>query len=136
MPASPRAPMTELFARHDRRLRALCRAGFALCVVAVVVLSLLPGDGLPRLGPWDKLAHMTAYSAIALLGLLGFPARAAALPLLAGVAALGGAIELGQDYVPGRSADIVDFWVNCLGVLAGALLARAAGRVWPRPAVD
>jgi VanZ family protein len=131
VPAPPRPPLTEFVTRHDRRLRSLCRAGFALAVVTVTVLSLLPGDGLPRLGPWDKLAHITAYAAIALLGRLGYPARAAMLPLLAAVVALGGALELGQDHVPGRSADLADFWVNCAGALAGALLARAARRVWP-----
>lgn len=130
MPRATRGPLTDLVARHDGLLRALCRIGFALSVLAVLLLSLLPAERLPEVRLWDKLAHMIAYAEIAALGALGFPAQRATMAMLAGVAALGGAIEIGQIYVPGRSGDLLDFAVNCLGALAGYLAVRAAGRLW------
>jgi VanZ family protein len=116
-------------ARNGRVLRRLCRIGFAISIVVIIVLSLLPGDDMPDTGIPDKVAHFIAYAEIVLLGILGHPARLAAICVLAGVAALGGALEIGQMYVPGRSADIADFAVNCLGMLTGYAAARIAGAV-------
>ncbi len=67
---------------------------------------------------------------IAALGLLAY--ATAPVLVVAGVVALGAGIEIAQLYVPGRSSDIVDFMVNCLGVLAGIVLARVLSALWPR----
>lgn len=122
--------LTELLARYDGPLRALCRAGFMACVGIVIVLSLLPGAALPHFRLSDKLAHMIAYTAIAAFAMLGYPARRLTMPLLAGVVALGGVLEIGQAFVPGRSTDLIDFAFNCAGVLLGYAMARAVGRIW------
>ncbi|MPY74867.1 MAG: VanZ family protein [Alphaproteobacteria bacterium] len=118
-------PLTEFLTRNGRTLRKLGRAGFAISILAIVVLSLLPGDDLPDVDLSDKIGHFIAYAEIALLGILGYRARTGTI--LAAVAALGGVLEIGQIYVPGRSADIVDFAVNGLGILAGYAAARLAG---------
>ena len=111
--------------RNGRTLRRLCRIGFALSVLAITVLSLLPGEAMPRFRLSDKVGHFIAYAEIVMLGIFAYSARAA-IAVLAGVAALGGLLELAQTFVPGRSADIVDFAVNCLGMLVGYAAARSA----------
>lgn len=122
-----RGPLTDFLAWNGGTLRKLCRAGFAISIFTIVVLSLLPGDDLPDIDLSDKIGHFLAYAEIVLIGLLGYPRRTAAIAVLAGVAALGGVLEIGQSYVPGRSTDIADFAVNCLGILAGYAAARLAG---------
>jgi VanZ family protein len=124
-----RGPSNGFLARNGHTLRRLCRIGFAISVATIIVLSLLPGDDMPDFKMSDKLGHFIAYAEIVLLGIFGHPARAAAVAVLAGVAALGGMLEIGQMYVPGRTADIADFAVNCLGMLTGYAAARLAGAV-------
>ncbi len=121
----------EFIARHDARIRTLCRIGFAVSILAVLVLSLLPDDDLPVVELSDKVRHFIAYAEIAAIGLLAY--AAAPVLVIAGVVALGAGIEIAQLYVPGRSSDIADFMVNCLGVLAGIVLARVISALWPRP---
>lgn len=125
----PRPPLIGFLARNGGTLRKLCRVGFAVSIVAIVILSLLPGDDMPDIRVSDKVGHFLAYAEIVLLGILGYPGRKAPLAVLVGVAALGGLLEIGQTYVPGRSADIVDFAVNCLGMLAGYATTRIAGAI-------
>ena len=124
-----RDPLNGFLARNGRTLRRMCRIGFAVSIAAIVVLSLLPGDDMPDVRVSDKVGHLLAYAEIVLLGILGHPGRTLAIAVLTGVAALGGLLEIGQIYVPGRSADIVDFAVNCLGMLIGYASARLAGAV-------
>ena len=50
-------PLTDFLARNGRTLRKLCRAGFAISILAIVVLSLLPGDDLPDVELSDKIGH-------------------------------------------------------------------------------
>ena len=126
--------LTDFLTRHDTQLRALCRLAFALSVVTVIVLSLLPGALMPHFRLSDKICHFLAYCETAAAGWLAYrlaPGRKLVLP---GLIALGGALELAQHFVPGRSTDIVDFTANSLGVLAGYGLARLAESVWPAPA--
>jgi VanZ family protein len=122
--------VTGFIARHDTRIRSLCRIGFAISILVVLVLSLLPDDDLPKVELSDKIGHFIAYGEIAAIGLLAY--ATAPVLVVAGVVALGAGIEIAQLYVPGRSSDIVDFMVNCLGVLAGIALARGLSALWPR----
>lgn len=124
--------VTGFFTRHDTRIRSLCRIGFAISILIVLVLSLLPGDDLPEVALSDKVHHFIAYSEIATIGLLAYTTVPVQALVIAGVVALGGGIEIAQLYVPGRSSDIVDFMVNCLGVLAGIVLARVISALWLR----
>jgi len=126
----PEKTLRRFLARHDATLIRLCRKGFALCILTVTVLSLLPQAVMPKVGISDKLSHFIAYTAIAAFGLLGY--RTAVLRIAIGVIGLGGAIEIAQIFVPGRSADIVDFVVDVVGVAAGLVLARALLRLWTK----
>lgn len=124
-------PLQDLMRRHDRAIRQLCRIGFAVSIVVVCVLSLLPADALPKVRIWDKIGHMIAYTEITAIGLLGYWGRNAALWIVAGVVALGATLEIAQHFIPGRSMDLADFAVNGLGVLLGYLFACVVRRYWP-----
>jgi VanZ family protein len=126
----PERTLRRFLARHDAALNGLCRGGFALCILTVTVLSLLPQAVMPKVGISDKVSHFIAYTAIAAFGLLGY--RTAAVRIAIGVIGLGGAIEVGQIFVPGRSAEILDFIADIGGVAAGLVLARLLLRRWPK----
>ena len=73
----------------------------------------------------DKLEHLTAYAVLGLVGGLAFPTRRSRLWLLALLPLLAMALELGQAFAPGRSAEIVDAvasgagaWLSLLPLLA------------------
>jgi VanZ family protein len=114
--------------RHDARLQTLSRAGCVLCVVAVTVLSLLPQSVMPKIDLSDKVSHFIAYTAIGVSGLIGW--RTAAMRIAVGGILLGGAIEIAQMFVPGRSAELLDFVVDAIGIAVGLLLARFLLPLW------
>jgi VanZ family protein len=126
--------LTDFLTRYDPQLRSLCRLIFALSVVTVLVLSLLPGPYMPHFRLSDKICHFIAYCETAASGWLAYRLAPGLKFVLPGLIALGGAIELAQHYVPGRSTDILDFTANSLGVLAGYGLARMVETVWRVPA--
>ena len=124
--------LNEFLSRHEERIWGLCRAGFAISILAICVLSLLPEDELPDVSLSDKIGHFIAYGMIVTLGLIGYRGLAAATAVIVGAIALGGLLEIGQLFVPGRSADLLDFVANCIGVVAGVLLARLILTIWGR----
>lgn len=97
---------------------------WVLQLVAVVGGSLIPGDMVPAvIGAHDKWAHTGGYS---LLGFLPFAgARNWKLGILLSLAAIpmGGALELGQHFVPGRTPDWYDAAANSVGVMIGMAVA-------------
>jgi VanZ family protein len=84
---------------------------------------------------WDKLNHVAAFVALSVSACLGFAAQQrTAWPVLLGLLAFGGGIELVQAYVPGRDCEWADLAADAIGIVAGALIALPLLRaVSPRP---
>jgi VanZ family protein len=89
-------------------------------------------QGPPGLPGIDKAVHIFLY---AILGALAtraslteaVPARSL-LRTLAWVAAFGGVDELHQRFIPGRSADVVDWFADVAGGAIGITLVAATAR--------
>jgi leader peptidase (prepilin peptidase)/N-methyltransferase len=97
------------------RFAGLARfAGYA-GLLAIVILSLVPGEWRPSIGLAKALEHAIAYAVVAAFLTLAGRARWSQILLLV---ALAGALEIGQAWVPGRDSNPTDF----LGSSAGALL--------------
>jgi VanZ family protein len=88
--------------------------------LALVIWGELRSHG-ENLEVWDKLLHFTAYFGLALIATVALRANRLTLWVLAGLIALGGALEVIQGLV-GRDADIHDEIANTLGVLIGGVL--------------
>lgn len=102
-------------------------AGLA-CLPVLVWLSWIPKDWELRTGAVGQLEHLAAYAGTAGLLGLGFP-RAPAWRLVLGLGLLAGILEIGQIWVPGRTAQVIDFAASAGGALLGLAAARTlAGR--------
>ena len=100
------------------------RLAFGLCVLAVLVLALMPTNvPMPSTG-WDKSNHLLAFSVMALLGRRAYPGRTMAL--LAGLLAYGALIEVLQSFTPNRSADWQDLEADAVGLALGWGAGRLA----------
>jgi VanZ family protein len=97
---------------------AWCFICAALLVAQIFALGSLPFEPFE---PWNKLFHVLAYSALALMLWIATGGRHPVL-VIAGVMMLGALDELRQAAIPARSADVLDF-------LADALSAGVTGMV-------
>lgn len=98
----------------------------AILVILWMVVSYLALTPSPKNGPdlgWDKLNHVSAFVALAFAAWLGFAGsqRSQRLWMLV-LLAYGGAIEILQLYVPGRSCEWADLLADAVGITAGACL--------------
>jgi VanZ family protein len=91
------------------------------CVVLLAVLSLLPGDAQIRTGAPGIAEHVVAYGATAAFFTLAYPALGR-VPIVLGLVAYAGLLEIAQAYVPGRYATLYDFTGGGGGVILGCLL--------------
>lgn len=97
--------------------RRTCRWLFAVCVTAILALSLLPpGTPMPKTG-WDKVDHVFAFATLALLGMGAFPGRLRLL--LPALLAFGVLIECLQALTPHRQASGVDILADAIGIAIG-----------------
>ena len=79
----------------------------------------------------DKFAHFGVYSVLGLL--LALAARSPAVVIALG-ALYGISDEVHQMFVPGRTAELADWFADVLGVLVGLFVyRRAARRTVPAP---
>jgi lipopolysaccharide/colanic/teichoic acid biosynthesis glycosyltransferase/VanZ family protein len=94
------------------------RWAFWMCVVAVLVLALIPPvPNMPTTG-WDKSNHLLAFTVLTLLVRWAYPSRKLPMLLLM-LLAFGGVIEVLQALTPIRFAEWADWLADCLGVLLG-----------------
>jgi VanZ family protein len=107
------------------------KMAFVIGVIGVGVLSLLPARDAPSLFN-DKLEHLIAYASLGLVGGLAFPTWRATLWMILLLPLLAVAMELGQEFVPGRSTEIADAifsgtgaWLTLLPWLVIHLIERA-----------
>jgi VanZ family protein len=123
--------MSDRLAESLRREHASARRAFAITALLVVAISLLPGNDILDVGPWDKLEHIIAYAVLAFVGGWAFPGLRAAMLLAVLLPALGILVEICQLIVPGRTADIDDAVANTIGValvLVPLFILRAVRR--------
>ena len=93
------------------------RACFWMCVVAVLVLSLMPPTPhMPSTG-WDKANHALAFAVLAWLGCSAWPGRTTLV--LLGLLAFGVLIERLQSLTPYRVAEWADLLADVLGLALG-----------------
>jgi VanZ family protein len=95
------------------------RGAVAACIVAITVLSLLPGNWQERSGLPGPVEHFIAYSGTGLIFAAAFP-RGKLLWAALGLAAYSGLMELMQNFAPGRDPAFRDFLVSGAGALFGA----------------
>ena len=108
----------------------LWRLTFFACLLAVLVLSLLPQADLPPVNTgWDKADHAFAYLVLGLLGLAAFPGRV--VLVFAGLVAFGGAVEMLQGLTTWRFAEWSDLLADVIGLAAAALVVPLWRRLVP-----
>jgi VanZ family protein len=99
---------------------------FWTCVLAILVLSLLPlSPQLPTTG-WDKTNHLLAFSVLTILGNQAYRGRT--LMLLLGLLTYGGLIEILQSFTPDRMAEWADLLADGLGLAVGLVLRIMLGK--------
>ncbi|RYF70049.1 MAG: VanZ family protein [Comamonadaceae bacterium] len=98
-------------------------------MLALMVLSLMPASvSLPSTG-WDKSNHMLGFAVLAVLGHFAWPGRRC--PMLLGLLAYGGLIEVLQSFTPDRLAEFGDLVADGAGLLVGEALATLYIRLVP-----
>lgn len=108
---------------------------FIVLAAVTLVAALLPAQRAPHATWWDKLDHALAFGSLGFVGLIALRrVRWASGWVVAGLAALGGGIEILQLYVPSRQADLHDFYADVVGAVIGVVLALALLRLLERRA--
>lgn len=101
---------------------------WSLAVLALVVVCLVPLDGLPPLPDnSDKVEHLLGYFAMAASAVQLFRGRAL-WRVAIGLVALGIGIEFAQGMTAYRSADPYDALFNTIGVVLGMATALTPWR--------
>ncbi|ACV34203.1 VanZ family protein [Accumulibacter sp.] len=118
-------PTEEADFRHGRR--------WALALAALGIVLLFAVGWTPLavglfVTPWDKVAHVVSFGLLAGLLSQGLGRHRLAWAFLL-AALVGGADELHQLQLPGRSADWLDFASDACGAAAGCTLS-AMVPVW------
>jgi VanZ family protein len=125
------APSSETSARFRAggplaRLPPLIRIAAWLALLAVVVLSVVPGSMRPHVLESDHFEHFIAYFMTACLLAIGYPRPLGLLASGIMLTLCAGGLELVQLWVPGRTASIGDFNAGMLGTCGGILAVLAA----------
>ena len=106
------------------------RWSFWAGVVALSIVSVTPREHLPTisLDVWDKLQHVIAYGMLSGLGAQAYTAKKNLVHLFLGLVALGGVLEVIQQFVPNREAEFGDAIANAVGVGIGLVAIDLVGR--------
>ncbi|MEW6642049.1 MAG: hypothetical protein AB1586_16205 [Pseudomonadota bacterium] len=113
-------------------IAVMLRTGGWLAVLAVVVVSLLPGSLRPHVLPNNYEEHFAAYLITGCILGAGYPGPRLRLLFAAALAVGAGALELSQVFIAGRTASIADFAAGVAGGWLGLhlpyLVDRLSGR--------
>lgn len=102
-------------------------AGFC-GILAIVVLSLVPGSYRPHSGLPGETEHFIAYCVTALAFALGYRSRVSWLVVALGLTLLAGSMERLQHFIPGRHSAMNDAVISSLGGLLGISLVGRFGK--------
>ena len=115
-------------------MKIFARSAAFLALLAIGVLSLLPGDARPDLSPFPgQVQHVVAYAVATVFLVAAFSEKISAFRIVALLTAYGSVLEIGQLWVPGRTARLTDIGADLLGAVIGALIgAFILGRMLPQ----
>lgn len=104
---------------------ALIRTTFAITLVVIFILAMIPMVVVPEVVAWqDKVHHTAAFAVLMLLGTAGWPGRN--MRVAGGLLAYGILIEVCQyAFTINRVAEAADVVADSLGILLGWLVASA-----------
>jgi len=81
----------------------------------------------------SNLAHIPAFAFLALLWLKTFNSNGdrpfSSFWVLSGLFLFAVSTELLQSFVPGRTASVMDFGLDLIGILSGLLIVRLFGKI-------
>jgi len=97
----------------------LTRALGLAAIIAIAIVTLVPGPMRPHSGAPAAIEHVVAYAGTASLLVMGFGSPLAIWALLSVVAA---ALEIAQYFVPDRHPAAHDFLLKALGVGIGVVI--------------
>ena len=100
-----------------------------ICVVAILVLSLVPGNERPYTGPTVQFDHVIAYCGTAGLLGLGYPTTKVRFEIFAMLAVLAAVLEVAQLWVPGRHSQFIEFAMSCGGACLGMSVVAFVDRI-------
>ena len=93
-----------------------------LLVVVVVLLSLLPVSGMvPDVPSGDKYGHVLAYAVLMFWFGQLYRTNCLRRYYAVGFVVLGGVLEWLQGMTAVRTPELLDFWMNMLGVMLGLI---------------
>ena len=107
--------------------------GLILSVVLFMALTPWFTASVPSVTQIDKWMHGLVFAFLA-IWFTGQYARTAYAGIATGLAAYGALIEIGQALLPYRTAEWADLAADCLGILAGILIALALTGGWSQRA--
>ena len=107
---------------HIARRIPVGALAFGVCVIAVLVLALMPAPPAKLSTGWDKANHLLAFGVMAWLGCKAFERHI--FSLLCGLLAYGAVIEMLQSLTPNRSAEWQDWVADGVGILLGWMVWR------------
>ncbi len=111
----------------------IARTAFLIVLVIVTVLALFPHLQLPEpsalQGYFDKVGHVLAFVALALLGAGAWPRR---WSLIGGLVCYAVILELLQRFSAGREVHIADALANLVGLAIGLGFVMARRRIRAR----
>lgn len=106
---------------------AFWRFSFWICLVAVLLLALLPTSvNIPTTG-WDKFNHVFAFCVLSFLSFLAYTNHHLRLLIL--LLAYGGLIEVMQSFTSYRLAEWADLLADGIGICLGWGLGKLAGSI-------
>jgi VanZ family protein len=106
------------------RWSRMARVLFWLSVVAIMILSLLPGNQRPHTSAPGLAEHFAAYAAAGCLLALGYRDWRRRLLAWVGLAIASGVFEILQGFIPGRGPAAIDALASTGGLTVG-LMAMA-----------
>lgn len=118
------APRFVQFIANVVRSRGPWQVLLALLTLLVCYLAFMPMPPKQVGMFWDKINHTAAFASLSFAACLGFPGPwRRVVSVLVALLALGGAIEVVQAFVPGRSCEWGDLLADATGIVAGAVIA-------------
>ena len=108
--------------KYADRCAVALRPAFFGCIVLLLVLSWLPGSEMVRTGSGGRVEHATAYFLTAII--MGLTNRETPRLLVQSLllVVLAAILEVGQLFVPGRTAAFLDFAASSTGAAIGGLV--------------